>query len=58
MKGFLAAALLGSVYGLGVESDFAEHIAMFGHSYGTIAEFNFRKERFEAADALIKEHNS
>jgi len=37
---------------------FMQHIADHGLSYGTIEEFNFRLERFEAAHKMIEEFNS
>lgn len=35
-----------------------EHVAEHGLSYGTINEFNFRKNLFEEVDAQIKEFNA
>ena len=34
-----------------------EHVADFGLNYGTVAEFNFRKEMFNLLDAELNDIN-
>ena len=57
MRSFIAAAIAGLAYGYELDNEFAMHVAKFGHSFGTIAEYNFRKNRFSEVDAFIKETN-
>ena len=58
MKSFFAAALAGIAYGAEIDTKFVAHIARHGNSYGTIAEYNFRKNRFAEVDAFIEETNA
>jgi len=39
-------------------TNFMEHVSQFGHSYGTVEEFNFRAGLFEATEKLINETNA
>ena len=58
MRSFIAAALACAVHGFNLDEEFVKHIVTYGHSYGTLEEYNFRRERFAEIDALIKETNS
>ena len=40
-----------------IENYFIEHIAEYGHSYGTVEEYNFRFNLFQAMDKRINEIN-
>jgi C1A family cysteine protease len=37
---------------------FMEYVSKFGRTYGTVAEYNFRKEQFKTRIAVHAEHNS
>ena len=58
MRSFIAAAIAGLAFGYGLDTEFAMHVAEYGHSYGTMEEYNFRKDRYAEIDAHIKEVNS
>jgi C1A family cysteine protease len=58
MKSFIAAAIAGLAYGYDINVEFVQHVAEYGLSYGTLAEYNFRMERYAEIDAIIKETNT
>jgi len=53
---FFAIALFAAA--ASASSDFLEHVAEFGLSYGTIEEYNFRNTNFMKMDKIINEHNA
>lgn len=58
MKNFFALALAGAVAAVDIEEHFMEHLAKYGRMVGTVEEYNFRKNLFEATHRLIEEHNA
>jgi C1A family cysteine protease len=52
---FFAAALF--AVAATANSDFLEHVAEYGLSYGTMEEYNFRLSNWANVDKVIREHN-
>ena len=58
MKSFIGLALAGIAAAIDVDTHYMEFVANYGKSMVTIEEYNFRKERWNATNTFIEEHNA
>ena len=58
MRTLFGAALAAVAVASDIDTKFLQWIAEYGRSYGTVAEYKFRLERFIEKNTFIEEHNS